>query len=139
MKNLFAVAALLLACESAPAVQLMCPPFLETEQGSSQAPEGWSAVVSRAGKLPLVGANFTDGRPEQLADLKGESERRKGKISVTTWNVEGMSPDGLWLYCRYLDTTVVLTQRLPNGLKSCEMISTDDPAAAVPIKSIKCR
>ena len=118
MKNLFAIAALLFTCESALAIQFMCPPFLETEQGSKQAPEGWNAVVNRNGKLPLVGANFTDGRPEQLADLKGESERRKGKITVTNWNVEGTSADGLWLYCRYLDTTVVLTQKLPNGMKS---------------------
>lgn len=139
MKNLFAVAALLLTCESAQALQLTCPPFLETEQGSNQAPEGWRAVVNRTGKLPLVGANFTDGRPEQLGDLKGESARQRGRMTTTTWNVEGTSAEGLWLYCRYLDTTVVLTQKLPDGLKSCAMISTDDPTAALPIKSITCR
>src|SRR3990167_9931507 len=99
MKNLFAVAAMFLACESAQAIQLMCPPHLETTQSEIHAPEKWRAVVNRTGKLPLVGANFTDGRPEQLGDMKGVSEKKKGKITLTTWNVEGDFPDGLWLYC----------------------------------------
>lgn len=86
-------------------------------------PDGWAAVIEPR-KLPLWGAGFSYGPPEDQAQLKPDIRVRKGISYATNTFEDGTAPHhGYWLDCVYGDGVVHLSRRISDHLKECTVIS----------------
>jgi hypothetical protein len=88
-----------------------CPEQIETEQSLRTAVAGFEA---RNEERPHFwsGITFYDGRPEQMASLKYDSEEDSGDGSyVQIWSFDPKTE--YWLECRYDSTSISLVKKLP--------------------------
>ncbi len=107
------------ACASlAAAAGISCPATIQTEQKAS-APAPWTVGY---GALPVALAQVTifEGPPSEQASLVYDNEKKLPKEMVLTWNL-GPSTHGYWLQCAYSSTTAMISRRLPDGVKICEV------------------
>jgi hypothetical protein len=89
----------------------------------------------------LEQVTFFDGPPEELASLVYDDLKTAGKQQVAVWNFAA-NPRGFWISCAYSGTAVVLSRRLPAGIKTCRVTydKTASSAAGLPaIQKIDCR
>ena len=102
----------------AAAAGISCPAAIQTEQRAS-APSPWAVSY---GALPIALAQVTifEGPPSEQASLVYDNEKKLPKETVLTWNL-GPSTHGYWLQCAYSSTTAVISRRLPDSVKHCEV------------------
>jgi len=126
----------LLWTTSAPAASYDCPATIAVRQAIVVIPQGWSGFEDQD-VHPLAAVSLSEGEPTKRATLVPDSSVRKGKLAVTTWSFTASS-EGYWLSCLYAGTSMGVTRKLPDGVKSCRVEAdarTDPPS---PTK-IECR
>jgi hypothetical protein len=107
------------ACTSrAAAANIGCPATIQTEQKAS-APQPWTVGY---GALPIVLTQVTifEGPPSEQASLEYDNEKKLPKEIVLTWTL-GPSKRGYWLQCAYSSTTAIISRRLPDTVKRCDV------------------
>jgi hypothetical protein len=107
------------ACVShAAAAGISCPATIQTDQRAS-APAPWTVAY---GALPIALAQVTifEGPPSEQATLVYDNEKKLPKEIVQSWNL-GPSTHGYWLQCAYSSTTAIISRRLPDSVKHCEV------------------
>lgn len=66
---------------------------------------------------------FSEGVPEERAWLIPDNENAlKGKAWIARWDFS--TSDDIWITCRYRETTVMVSKKLPPGIKAC-FVSVD--------------
>jgi len=149
MKILPSLGCFLVLCGLAPAAlaattaaqpsAVQCPEHVSVEQKAVAPPAGWTVGASKAPhRLEMV--TFFEGPPEEEASLAYDDIKNAGKESVAVWTF-ATSPRGFWISCGYSGTAVVLSRRLPAGVKTCRVTydKTVQSAAGLPdIKKIEC-
>jgi hypothetical protein len=88
-----------------------CPERIETQQ-SLRAPVAGYEASSEELRYWWDAVTFYDGRPEQMASLKYDTEVEAADGgSVLTWNFDLQSE--YWIRCQYSSTSVSLVKKLP--------------------------
>ena len=122
---------------------LSCPASIPVKQNPGEMPDRWEGLDrSRTGQYSLIAAGFTYGHPKNNSDLKpdnADSRAVKGRPRVLKYIFDGSFQEGIFLDCRFSDTSVTAFTRLPAGIKTCEITYSAKPDAPSPIQSIKCR
>lgn len=102
-------------------------------------PAGWAAVIEPR-ELPLWDAGFSYGPPNDKAQLKPDSDVRRGVRYETSYLEDGTAPHhGYWLDCLYGDGVIHLSRKLPDELKQCTVIYSPRPNEEVPRISMTCK
>jgi hypothetical protein len=105
------------------AEEVRCPETIAVKQNLAKPEPGWKESLS---DMPnrLAGVTFFDGPPEEKASLVYDAESLvKGK-RITRWHFGPQSQ--IWLSCRYVDSSVVLSRALMKGTSECQV--TYDPS-----------
>jgi len=110
----------IIACSAAawPA-ELLCPAQLSVEQRAVDPPAGFQ-LFDPSPSHQWDNASFSDGPPEQLAWLAPDTTQRRGKSFTNVWTF-GPDGNGTWLSCGYTGTSLVLSRRLPDSTRRCEV------------------
>jgi hypothetical protein len=88
----------------------LCPAQIQTQQSIAAPVEGYAAVDIKA-KHYWNQITFFDGRPEDMASLKYDTEVEKpDRGYVLTWNFDRNSE--YWIECRYHATSIALWKKL---------------------------
>ena len=93
-----------------------CPEKIFTIQSVASEIPGWEStqVSEPASAVPnnYSSVGFYSGHPSGNALLRADSERGEFTLSVSS---------EIWMECRYENTIVTITARLPAGLKKCKI------------------
>ena len=130
------ILAAMLVAGQALAAPVQCPPSLEVAQRATAVPVGMQAFD--AGPMHnWTNAALSDGPPNEQAWLAPDDTSQKGLAFTNRWTF-APTPDGIWLSCRYIGTSVILSFRLPTATKACSVHydATISPPAAT---AIDCR
>lgn len=120
---------------SAVRAQVACPLTLPVETRAEAPDEAWSVDGARA-DARLVGVELLDGPPAAAAKLlRPDRERRGAREWLQGWTLKP-NPRGRWLRCRYANTSVTLTRRVPDEAATCEFVRDRTSLAA---KRAECR
>lgn len=134
------VALALMACLPSPVLaDVGCPMKVEVKQALAAPPSGWTAGLD---KLPteVAGVSVFDGPPEELADLVPDDGKDAADTRSDIWNLPH-SDRGYWVVCRYANTAVILSRKLPAAVTRCEAVYEKQPtfAGGAPVvRSVKC-
>lgn len=99
------------------AIDLYCPEKIETYQSLAKSVVGWSEGSIYEAQKRYDHFQVFGGHPKDNAILRPDGEDGKG-----FWTYD--SKHGLWMQCRYRNTTVTLEKEIPNNVKKC-MLKTD--------------
>jgi hypothetical protein len=89
----------------------LCPAQIETVQSIAAPVEGYETVDTKAQHF-WDQITFFDGRPEEMASLKYDTEVQKpDRGAVLTWNLDRNAE--YWIECRYNATSIALWKKLP--------------------------
>jgi hypothetical protein len=138
--RLASTGALIFTMSASASEVLTCPQSIVTNQ-STVANDGWIArQESPSRKHALRAAGFTDGPPEDGAQLKPATAGKTKAGEKVSFAFSGVSPAGIWLECAYADTTVTLSKKIEKTPSACDVnyIKTARPGSAVSI-GIACR
>jgi len=116
-----------------------CPDTIKVEQRITDLPPAWEAGLSDA-RPGLMMVTFFDGPPAERASLKYDSELRLKGNWVATWTFAA-NAHGYWIQCVYENTTVVLSRRLPETVRTCNVTYERSTTAAngLPlVKAVSC-
>jgi len=109
----------LYACHSFAIETSICPPEIKVEQKALETPSGWSTLHSRS-KHVFINVSFSEDEPSKQFILAPSRERKQKGAIVNTWDFTPSS-SGYWVSCTYHETNIVLTRKLSNEIKSCEV------------------
>lgn len=102
------------SCVATTTPQFQCPREIQTEQRIAGDQPDWTASVEDT-RYPLVSIRLSEGEPAGMAWLAPTES--KG-VAVQSWSLPS-SKEGYWVSCGYGGTSVVLSRRLPEGIKKC--------------------
>jgi hypothetical protein len=114
----------------------LCPERLTVEQRTINPPSGFRPL-DREATHAWTNAEFSDGPPEDMAWLAPDNTRRRGATVTNSWTF-GPSSHGTWLSCVYQGTSIVLTTRLADSIRHCE-IRYDTTMSPPPATAVTCR
>ena len=117
-----------------------CPQKIEVEQRAVTVPDGWEGGKSTT-TVALATVAFFDGPPGERAALKYDSEDRQKRDRIAFWNLPP-NARGYWMSCGYANTSVVVSRRLSESVRSCAVTyERKKPGAGgqPAIKNILCR
>src|SRR5690242_7765590 len=89
-----------------------CPPSLRVAQHALESPADWTAVDDQSAH-PFVNVRLSEGEPAKQVFLAPS----RGKGAAQAWDFEP-SASGYWLSCTYAETSVTVTRKLPDAVKS---------------------
>jgi hypothetical protein len=113
----------------------LCPEAMNVEQRVAETPQGWEAGFSGL-KAQIAMVTFFDGPPAERASLKYDSELKQRGGWVATWTLAS-NTRGYWIQCAYDNTTVVLSKRLPETVKTCNVTYERSTKAANALPLVK--
>jgi hypothetical protein len=121
--------AALVAAMPAAAEKIACPAEIKVTPSQLAMPAaGWTARID-AVPTQLSGVTFYDGAPEDGASLVPDAEKQGKAKSTATWKFDGPDAKGVWIGCRYANTSLTLERQLPSGVKEC--VVTYDGSATI--------
>lgn len=130
-----------LAASPALGAPLHCPATLDVTQRVTTVPPG-SRVFDENPRHVWINAELSDGPPNEQAWLAPDTTRKAGKSFTNVWTLPASagspSTGGTWLSCAYSGTSMIVSWRLPNGLKTCE-IRYDNSGTPATATAIDCR
>ena len=136
MSRLFYAAVLVALSGPALATPVQCPPALSVAQTAQAVPPGMRAFEVDP-KHGWINAQLSEGSPDKLGWLAPDSTRKDKTGFTNVWTLSP-SPDGNWLSCVYLDTSIILSSRLPDKTTHCEIRYRTDVAPPM-AAAIDCR
>lgn len=91
-----------------------CPERIDATSSLSGSYAGWEAVSA---PLPqhFERISLTSGSPEQQATLVPDSSTKRSIL----WKLS--DKDEYWVACHYLFSNLLLTRKLPDGLRECSV------------------
>lgn len=105
-----------------------CPASVEVESSARlRAPEGFT-VARDSARHWLRGADLFDGPPAELAQLRGESNRRARR---DWWDLDPANTRRYHIICRYEGLEEGLEAVLPIGLRRCTVETYREDARAM--------
>lgn len=128
MKNAaFILTAFASTLAQAEAMIYSCPQKILTTATTNSIEPDWESLNSENELHRNVAASVTQGHPRDQGDLKlwnadtSASYSAKHSNEGAIYKFEGDVAGGYWLRCGYYNTSASYTQRLPVGLKMCEI------------------
>lgn len=122
--------------------QPACPASIDVSQSIKKTPDGWTASVYGGDmvnvKYTLRNAQFSDGDPAKLTWLTPTSDKKARGVHTETWKFDEKPNDGFWISCEYSQTSMALTKRLPDSIKSCT-VEYDTSFSDLVVKSVHCQ
>jgi hypothetical protein len=107
---------------SAPArAGVSCPMTIAVTQQLAASTPGWTETSDEVLPTDLAGLAVFDGPPEERAQLVHDDERQSSDSATLIWNLPA-NPRGHWIVCRYANTKVTLTRRLPDAATGCQIV-----------------
>ena len=119
MSLFYRASLLILIAGPALAAPVQCPPTLAVTQTASAVPQGMQAFDAEPNHV-WTNVQFSDGPPKEQAWLAPDSSKPSGKTFTNIWSF-GTSAGGTWLSCNYTGTSMVLSYRLPDAVRSCSV------------------
>jgi hypothetical protein len=107
----------------------VCPAEIQVEQTVVGLPADWKAADSET-QHRFVNVMFSEGEPSNQVILAPTRLKKGKRTLVNTW-VFLPSTAGYWLSCAYTGTSMVVSQKLPEKITSCEV--EYDTVFAVPV------
>src|SRR5262249_8420773 len=95
-----------------------CPPSIQVAQKASGVAAPGVAADSHP-QNPFTTVRFYEGDPAQMAVL-APSQHLTTPTPADVWNFS-MSKEGYWMSCVYGGTSMVVSQRLADKVKSCRV------------------
>jgi hypothetical protein len=120
---------------SEPTGPSLCPETISVEQRVIEPPQGWEPGLSGA-KPQLAMVTVFDGPPAERASLKYDSELKQRPGWVATWLL-APNARGHWIQCAYENTTAVLSKRLPETVRTCNVTYERSTKAANALPIVK--
>ena len=99
--------------------QVACPSSISVEQKAS-APNDWSVSYTKT-QPALSSVTIFEGPSEEQASLKYDNQRNTNDEIIQTWDLPA-SDHGYFIVCGYTSTSVQLLRKLPNDLRTCEVV-----------------
>jgi hypothetical protein len=128
---------------SANETEYSCPPIIKVNSLIVSPPAGWLAMQSdsdKHNKRFLEYASFTDGHPRDLAYLRPSKEEDvvigEETFNKSTFSVDGVSPEGIYLVCGYARTKATLAKAIGSTHSECMVLRS---TATNTVKSISCK
>ncbi|MDH5328110.1 MAG: hypothetical protein OEZ68_18615 [Gammaproteobacteria bacterium] len=121
----------LVACSSIADAEYSCPQKVSVAWQITDPPKGWHVFGdNRDNKHEhyLVSSTFSIGPPEDGGFLK-PSEVVKSKNSIPETEVykfPNIPNQSIWLVCLYGNTPAVVSNKLPDSIKSCKVAHSKD-------------
>jgi hypothetical protein len=120
------------------ATAIDCP--LEIDKSAFSAvrePAGWSAFVTKS--LMLQSAGVTDGRPDELGQLKPVSTAKEAHQTVVVYRFPKENTQNLWVSCSYITGggPIVLARKIELPVTKCAAIYSH-PKGHLGGISVKC-
>lgn len=101
------------------AYDVTCPPSISVKQLLPETEPGWTARVDTINKpMVLESIELYDGPPEELASLKPDNGDSEDEVMV--WTLPPSSR-GYYVECRYANTAVTFSQKLPIEPRECHL------------------
>jgi len=99
---------------------LLLPAFVLVAVGGTAAAAPTACPARHQGRA-MNGGQVFDGPPEELADLRPDTDRRVGRERRATWNVASVYKAGrqVHLLCYYDGNTAPITVKAPHPVKVC--------------------
>jgi hypothetical protein len=97
----------------------VCPSETQVEQNVVLPAGNWKEYDSRPRHL-FINVMFSEGEPSKQMILSPTQQRKKGRKQIDTWKFTP-SDAGYWISCEYTGTSMVLSRKLPDHIKSCEV------------------
>jgi hypothetical protein len=116
-----------------------CPLSIQADAVQLAKPPGnWTSAVQ--GPFWLHSAGPMDGPPSDTAVLKeGASTKRRGKKTVTKWDMSAFFAAGKWMACNYgYGNDLILSTRLDDKTSECIVTSVELASGKVEI-DIRCK
>ena len=113
------VVGIFVICAATAEAQIECPSTISVEQKAA-APNEWSVDNSKQ-PAELAAVTIFDGPPEERASLKYDDERTAKDEIIQTWLLPA-STRGYWIVCGYANTIAQLKRKLPDDVRSCEVV-----------------
>ncbi|HTL12638.1 MAG TPA: STY0301 family protein [Bdellovibrionota bacterium] len=93
-----------------------CPDRIETAQSLKSAVSPWQTFEDPNTVNYLSMVDYYDGEPKGMAQLVPDNE---DSLHDPVWTFSGDRE--IWQVCRYTNTQVSLTKKLPKGIKKCSV------------------
>lgn len=97
----------------------VCPSETQVEQKVVLPDGNWKGYDSRPRHL-FINVMFSEGEPSKQMILAPTLQHKKGRKQTDTWKFTP-SDTGYWISCEYTGTSMVLSRKLPDHIKSCEV------------------
>ncbi|HEY4250477.1 MAG TPA: STY0301 family protein [Roseomonas sp.] len=112
---------------AAPAPAWSCPASIEVDSTARiRVPDGFTLMPDPT-RYWLRGADMFDGPPAEMAQLRGDSDRRTRR---DWWDLDPANPRRYFIICRYEGLEEGLQATLPEGLRRCTMETYRENAQA---------
>ncbi len=119
--GLIVVCGLALAAPATARGGVSCPMTIAVTQQLAAPASGWTETSDEVLPTDLAGLGVFDGPPEERVQLVHDDERQASDSITLTWNLPA-NPRGHWIVCRYANTKVTLTRRLPDTATGCRIV-----------------
>jgi hypothetical protein len=101
------------------ATSLACPATIEVAESVISTASGWtSPPVKLTHKFERISVYNADSGGKEY-DLAPDDQKTQGGKVIETWNLAAYRTMGLFVRCRYHETTAVLQKEVPPKIESC--------------------
>ncbi len=97
----------------------VCPSEIQVEQKVLLPDGNWKEYESRP-RHSFINIIFSEGEPSKEIILAPTKQHKNRLVQIDTW-IFTPSERGYWVSCEYTGTSMVLYQKLPEHIKSCEV------------------
>ncbi len=97
----------------------VCPSEIQVEQKVVPPGGNWKEYESRP-RHSFINVIFSEGEPTNEIILAPTKQHKNRLVQIDTW-IFTPSERGYWISCEYTGTSMVLFQKLPDHIKSCEV------------------
>jgi hypothetical protein len=119
---------------------VVCPEPPTVTESIVNGDAHWEAIRDEGKRgLHLESVSIYAGHPSRLGSLIPDQVVSKGRTRNSIWKLPATPNEEYWLACGYMNTQLMLAQRIPLGTKRCEVNESLLPNGnRLTINSISC-
>ncbi len=125
-----------MAADPARAGIMQCPAEIGVAQHVADVPQAMRAFDSEPHHR-WINAQFSDGPPDQMAWLAPDATHKVKDGFTNVWTF-GLAAEGTWLSCGYTGTSMVVSFRLPETVRRCQ-VRYDSRVSPPAATAVDCR